>query len=85
MVLPERMLWPALVGERPWRLNPRHSIPAAAFHIVRLWLRTRGGMGGVGPLPEPGGINQQPAWLMGAFAILSSKQAEIEDAASRRA
>ena len=80
MRLPDGMLWPAQVGERPWLLNPRHSIPQAAFHVVRLWFRSQGGMGGAGPLPEAGGVNQQPAWLMSAFGLLGAKQAEIEDA-----
>ena len=78
---PGGMLWPAQIGERPWLLNPRHCISPAAFHIVRLWARTRGGMGGSGPLPEPGGINQQPNWLMAAFGVLNGKAAEIEEAA----
>ena len=64
------------------RVHPDLSEADRERHI---WLCTRGGIGGVGPLPEPGGINQQPAWQMGVFAILSSKQAEIEDAESRRA
>lgn len=67
-----------LVGGRPWRRNPRHAIPAGIFHIVRLWARCRGGMGGAGHLPEPGGINQQPAWLLAAFRICDDADHEID-------
>jgi len=33
-------------------------------------------MGGFAQLPEPGGINAQPAWLMDAFAVLSGEAAK---------
>jgi hypothetical protein len=33
-------------------------------------------MGGYAQLPEPGGINAQPAWLMAAFDILNAAEAE---------
>jgi len=33
-------------------------------------------MGGLALLPGPGGINDQPAWLMDAFAVLSAEAAK---------
>lgn len=56
--------------EMHWRVNPRIACPPGAFHAVRLWDRSRGGMA-PGPLPEAGGVNDQPAWLMAAFGVLA--------------
>lgn len=64
-------------GER-WRINPRVCLPAVYFHVVRLWFRCRGGMGGLAHLPERGGLNDQPAWLMEAFNHLANTEAELE-------
>jgi len=72
-----------LAGGRSWARNPRHTVPAAYFHVVRLWSRCRGGMGGLAALPEPGGINQQPAWLVAAFGVLEGADAEMDKAERR--
>lgn len=66
------------VGAHTWPLNPRHTTPRAYFHIIRLWSRCRSGMGGMAALPEPGGINQQPAWLIAAFGILDAVDADLD-------
>lgn len=58
--------------------NPRHTTPRVFAHLVRLWGRCRGGMG-AGLLPEPGGVNQQPAWLISAFAILDAEDARLSE------
>ena len=50
-------------------------MPTGYYHVVRLWRRCQSGMGGYAQLPEPGGINAQPAWLMAAFDILASAEA----------
>lgn len=60
-----------------WWSNPRHILAPAWRRVVELWGRSRGGMG-VGWLPEPGGVNAQPAWLLGAFAILGAEDARLE-------
>ena len=65
---PEGGKWKA--GGREWDINPRFVIPPAYFHVLRLWRRCQSGMGGFAQLPEPGGINAQPAWLIGAFEVL---------------
>lgn len=65
-----------MAGGRTWRINPKFSVPARIYHVVKLWHRCQGGMGGLVQLPEAGGINDQPAWLMGAFGILDAAQAE---------
>ncbi len=49
-------------------------------HVVRLWHRTRSGMGGFAALPEPGGINQQAAWLMAAFGVLEAAEHAMSEA-----
>jgi hypothetical protein len=69
-----------VLGER-WRLNPRVTVPRGFFHVVRAWYRCRGGMGGYAVLPEAGGLNAQPAWLLEAFAYLAGVDSEIDAAA----
>lgn len=63
-------------GAREFRLrvNPRIWAGPAAAQVVRLYLRHRGGMA-PGPLPEAGGVNDQPAWLMDAFGMLAGIEA----------
>ena len=58
-----------------WRGNPGKAVPPAALHAVRLFYRNKGGMA-PGPLPDAGGVNDQAAWLLSAFALL----AEAEEA-----
>lgn len=41
-------------------------------------------MGGFAVLPEPGGINQQPAWLMAAFAVLDGADHDMREAEKAR-
>lgn len=79
---PEGGIWTA--GGAGFRINPRYSIPPAIFHVVELWFRCQGGMGGLSCLPEPGGINAQPAWLLGAFAVLDAAAAEARSQKSNR-
>ena len=67
-------------GER-WRLNPRVVVPRAFFHVIRLWYRCRSGMGGYAQLPEAGGMNGQPAWLLEAFNYLAGVESELDEAA----
>lgn len=64
-----------IVGRTELRRNPRLVIPVVYRHVVTLWSRARGGMGGAGHLPEAGGTNQQPAWLLRAFGILDEEDA----------
>lgn len=66
-----------VAGER-WRLNPRAVLPPAYFHVVRLWMRSRSGFGGFAALPEAGGLNNQPAWLLEAFNVLANAEADAE-------
>jgi hypothetical protein len=57
--------------EMLWRRNPRHACPPACLHAVRLYFRHKGGMA-PGPLPDAGGVNDQPAWIMAAFDVLAA-------------
>jgi hypothetical protein len=61
-----------------WRVNPSWRLPPAWLHVVRLWDLSRGGMGR-GWLTEAGGVNDQPAWLLGAFNVLGAEQAKIDE------
>lgn len=72
-----------LCGEVRWWRNPRHLLPAAWLHAARLWHQSRGGMGR-GWLPEAGGVNDQPAWLVEAFGVLNAEQARLDDLKSER-
>ena len=66
--------------EMEWVGNPRHAVPPAAFHVVRLYYRHKGGMA-PGPLPDAGGTNDQAAWLLSAFGILAAAEQAWENAA----
>lgn len=46
--------------------------------IFELWCAARGGLGGAGPLPEAGGLLDQPAFVMAAFAVMGAAAREIE-------
>ena len=60
-----------------WGTNPRHILPGVWLRVVALWRQSQGGMAR-GWLPEAGGVNAQPAWLMEAFAILSAEDARLD-------
>jgi hypothetical protein len=47
--------------------------------VIAAYRLSRGGMGR-GWLPEPGGVNAQPAWMIAAFAILAAEEDRIERA-----
>ena len=66
-----------------WWRNPRHLLPAAWFRVVALWRQSQGGMGR-GWLPQAGGINDQPAWLLDAFGILAAEEHRMDDARKDR-
>lgn len=61
-----------------WWTNPRLLLREAWFAVIGAWRATQGGMGGRGWLPEPGGLNQQPAWLVSAFRVLDAEDARIQ-------
>lgn len=60
-----------------WSRNPRHLLPAAWLRVVALWRHSQGGMAR-GWLPGAGGVNDQPAWLMDAFSILSAEENRMD-------
>jgi hypothetical protein len=60
-----------------WWRNPRHLLPRAWLLVVAAWRRSQGGMAR-GWLPEGGGVNDQPAWLLDAFDILAAEESRIE-------
>ena len=45
--------------------------------MISAWRHSQGGMGR-GWLPVAGGLNDQPAWLLGAFRILSAEEARLD-------
>jgi hypothetical protein len=47
------------------------------FDLLRLWRAWQGGMG-PGHLPERGGMLDQPAWLMDAFALMSKAERDMK-------
>lgn len=40
--------------------------------MVEMFVRCRNSMGGYSCLPEAGGYNDQPAWLMDAFDVIDA-------------
>lgn len=61
-----------------WRQNPRLVLDQSWHDFVRLWATCRGGMGGVAHWPDAGGVNNQAAWIVDAFASLASIEAALE-------
>lgn len=54
-----------------WRFNPRHVFTTGDQEMVRLWAMA-GGLDGLRMLPEAGGLLDQAAIMVDAFAIMSS-------------
>lgn len=63
------------MGGHAWEENPRFACPAWARALAEAWARLRqargGGLGGIGPmvLPRSGGLMEQPALAIEAFAL----------------
>ena len=68
-----------LVGGEPWAENPRLIIAEPWHAFVRLWAACRGGMGGIAHWPDPGGVGDQAAWVVDAFAALSGIDAALDE------
>lgn len=66
-----------------WLHNPVLIQPLAWRRVVQLFDLSRGGMGR-GWLPEAGGTNDQPAWLMQAFNVLAGEQARLDGLARKK-
>ena len=47
--------------------------------FVRLWASCRGGMGGIGCWPDAGGVADQAAWVVDAFAMLGGLDTRLDD------
>jgi hypothetical protein len=52
--------------------------------FVRLWAACRGGMGGYTTWPDSGGLTDQAAWIVDAFAVLTNTAAAWDDAERRK-
>jgi hypothetical protein len=58
-------------------------VPEQWHAFVRLWAACRSGMGGIAHWPDAGGVADQAAWVVDAFAALGGIDAAI-DAEQRR-
>lgn len=47
--------------------------------MLGLFNMSQGGMGGFAALPDPGGLNDQAAWLLDAFNILAGARKAHDD------
>ena len=73
-----------MLGETYHR-NPRDLVEPWAFEVVQLWAQCRG-EATLAHLPDPGGVNDQAAWLLEAFNACSAAEAELsKEEADRRA
>ena len=54
-------------------------VPPPWHDFVRLWASCRAGMGGIGCWPDAGGVTDQAAWVVDAFALLGELDARIDD------
>ena len=61
-----------------WAHNPRLLLPRAWSQVVALWRLSDGGMAR-GWLPQSGGVNDQPAWLIEAFGLLAAEDARLRE------
>ena len=73
---PPGLKW--LIAGEEWAENPRFVLPAAWPEFVRLWAACRAGMGGVATWPDAGGLNDQAAWIVDAFARLANIDAALD-------
>jgi hypothetical protein len=74
-----------LVGGEPWSENPRITIAEPWHAFVRLWAACRGGMGGIAHWPDAGGVGDQAAWVVDAFAALGGIDAALDEEKRRLA
>lgn len=44
---------------------------------MRLYDFARPSLGGSAFLPDPGGVNDQAAWLMDAFAVIANAESQL--------
>jgi hypothetical protein len=58
--------------------NPRLTIPVAWHEFVSLWFTCRG-EAGIAHWPDPGGVADQSAWLLDAFAALGGMLARYQE------
>lgn len=72
-----------MLGEA-WGQNPKAVTPPEWFEVIRLWRICRGGMG-YGLMPDAGGVNDQSAWLLDAFAALGAMEARADEEARKAA
>lgn len=61
-----------------WQFNPRWVVTDGEKEMVRLWAMG-GGLDGVSHLPEAGGLLDQAAVMVDAFAIITSAAAAWRD------
>ena len=73
-----------IVGGATWAENPRITMDGAWATFVRLWAACRAGMGGIAHWPDAGGVADQAAWVVDAFAVLGAIDAELNEDERRR-
>ncbi|MCC7282773.1 MAG: hypothetical protein IT556_10345 [Acetobacteraceae bacterium] len=72
-----------LVGGEPWPGdNPLLTVPPAWHDFARLWAACRG-EAGIAHWPDAGGLNDQAAWIVEGFSLLSSMAAQWDEAARK--
>lgn len=68
------------MGGEAWRGdNPRLTIGPDWHEFVRLWAACRG-EAGMAHWPDAGGVADQAAWIVDAFAALTACDAEMREA-----
>jgi hypothetical protein len=63
--------------------NPRLTIPPAWHDVVRLWAACRDSEGGIAHWPDAGGVGDQAAWLVDAFATLGTIYVKMVESEAR--
>ncbi len=63
--------------------NPRLELTPNDLDMVRLWRLFQGGMG-PGHLPDAGGVLDQPALMLDAFAYMNAVEAQLQAPQDRK-
>ena len=74
-----------MVAGEPWPGgNPRLTVAAAWHDVVRLWAACRDPEGGIAHWPDAGGVGDQAAWIVDAFATLGTIYTSIVESEVRQ-
>jgi hypothetical protein len=66
------------IGWDEINVHPFHLLDEDDLLLLEMWRAWQGGMAGPGPLPEPGGLMDQPACVIASFHIMSAAEVALK-------